>query len=48
MELIKKIVRFFVSGYSECAKCKAYPNCSHNPYIHRSEDYCNYGKIHGK
>lgn len=48
MNIFKKLIRFLISGFSECAECEKYSECNKEPWIHRVEEDCNYGKINGK
>lgn len=48
MKIVKKIIRFLVSGFSECAECERYTKCDRKPWLRRGEDDCNYGRTHGK
>lgn len=42
----KQILKYIISS-SECRKCNRYQTCDYNTWKHRTEDDCEYGKIHG-
>lgn len=48
LKIIFKRIYNFMFGFSECAKCEKFEECDLRVWLHRSEDNCNYGRIHGK
>ena len=44
---LKQILKYIISS-SECRKCNRYQICDCNTWKHRTEDDCEYGKIHGR
>ena len=50
MKMISKIKHIlkYLFAYSECKKCNRFKTCDGKTWIHRVEDDCDYGKIHGE
>ena len=47
MKWFKWLIRYFKSGFSECASCKYYKYCNHKPWLKGDNTECNYVKKRG-
>ena len=47
MKWFKWLIRYFKTGFSECASCNVYQYCDHMPWLHGTEKPCNYNKKRG-